>query len=167
MIRSSMNSSPVSGVKMDAQNLLVHPFNETGKLVIFSEARDTTALPLAETECPAGFGPVLTVDSHNRKTVMPIVRANFDANVPHDAEHRCPRRLQNPHLHRSPRRGREPSPRARHRELRHAVELHSRLMQRIGRVNRIGSTAKFIHIFKFLTPPHRLIPTSTFSAKPS
>ena len=55
--------------------------NETGKLVIFSEARDTT-LYLTDELSKAGFGPVLTVDSHNRKAIMPEVRANFDANVP-------------------------------------------------------------------------------------
>src|ERR1019366_9393253 len=66
---------------------LAKPFNETGKLVIFSEARDTT-LYLTEQLNAAGFGPVLTVDAHNRKTLMPTVRANFDANVPHDPEHR-------------------------------------------------------------------------------
>ena len=47
--------------------------NETGKLVIFSEARDTTS-HLTDELNKAGFGPLLTVDSHNRKTVMPIVR---------------------------------------------------------------------------------------------
>ncbi len=55
--------------------------NETGKLVIFSEARDTTSY-LTDELNKAGFGPLLTVHSHNRKAIMPEVRANFDANVP-------------------------------------------------------------------------------------
>ena len=60
--------------------LLDRRLNETEKLVIFSEARDTTAY-IADQLSKAGFGPLLTVDSHNRKAVMPIVRANFDANI--------------------------------------------------------------------------------------
>ena len=128
------------------QNLLAKPFNETGKLVIFSEARDTT-LHLTEQLNAAGFGPVLTVDSHNRKAVMPVVRANFDANVPHDAEHRkddyrilisTEVLAEGVNLHRA------------HVVVNYDTPWNStRLMQRIGRVNRIGSTAAAIHIFNF------------------
>ncbi|MEI8343107.1 MAG: DEAD/DEAH box helicase, partial [Verrucomicrobiota bacterium] len=128
------------------QGLLAQPFNETGKLVIFSEARDTT-LYLSEKLNAAGFGPVLTVDSHNRKAVMPIVRANFDANVPHDAEHRhddykilisTEVLAEGVNLHRA------------HVIVNYDTPWNStRLMQRIGRVNRIGSTAAAIHIFNF------------------
>ena len=127
-------------------NLLAKPFNETGKLVIFSEARDTTNY-LTEQLNKAGFGPVLTVDSHNRKEVMPKVRANFDANVPHDAEHRKDEYrilistevlAEGINLHRA------------HVIVNYDTPWNStRLMQRIGRVNRIGCTAKFIHIFNF------------------
>lgn len=128
------------------QNLLAKPFNETGKLVIFSEARDTT-LHLEEQLNAAGFGPVITVDSHNRKAVMPVVRANFDANVPHDAEHRkddfrilisTEVLAEGVNLHRA------------HVVVNYDTPWNStRLMQRIGRVNRIGSTAAAIHIFNF------------------
>ncbi len=128
------------------QSLLAKPFNETGKLVIFSEARDTT-LHLTEQLNAAGFGPVLTVDSHNRKAVMPVVRANFDANVPHDAEHRkddyrilisTEVLAEGVNLHRA------------HVVVNYDTPWNStRLMQRIGRVNRIGSTAAAIHIFNF------------------
>ena len=128
------------------QNLLAKPFNETGKLVIFSEARDTT-LHLTEQLNAAGFGPVLTVDSHNRKAIMPVVRANFDANVPHDAEHRKDEfrilistevLAEGVNLHRA------------HVVVNYDTPWNStRLMQRIGRVNRIGSTAAAIHIFNF------------------
>ena len=128
-------------------NLLAKPFNETGKLVIFSEARDTT-LYLTEQLTAAGFGPVLTVDSHNRSAVMPVVRANFDANVPiGDAANRTDdfRIListevlaEGVNLHRA------------HVIVNYDTPWNStRLMQRIGRVNRIGSTAKAIHIFNF------------------
>lgn len=126
--------------------LLAPGFNETGRLVIFSEARDTTAY-LAERLDQAGFGPVLTVDSHNRKAVMPAVRANFDANVPHDpALRRDDYRLlistevlaEGVNLHRA------------HVIVNYDTPWNStRLMQRIGRVNRIGTTAEVIHIFNF------------------
>ena len=132
--------------KDDEQNILAKPFNETGKLVIFSEARDTT-LHLAEKLNAAGFGPVLTVDSHNRQNVMPVVRANFDANVTHDAEHRkddyrilisTEVLAEGVNLHRA------------HVIVNYDTPWNStRLMQRIGRVNRIGSTAAAIHIFNF------------------
>lgn len=129
------------------QNLLAKPFNETGKLVIFSEARDTTNY-LTEQLTAAGFGPVLTVDSHNRKAIMPVVRANFDANVPiADAAHRkddfhilisTEVLAEGVNLHRS------------HVIVNYDTPWNStRLMQRIGRVNRIGSTAAAIHIFNF------------------
>jgi superfamily II DNA or RNA helicase len=128
------------------QNLLAKPFNETGKLVIFSEARDTT-MHLTEQLNAAGFGPVLTVDSHNRKAIMPVVRANFDANVPHDAEHRkddfrilisTEVLAEGVNLHRA------------HVIVNYDTPWNStRLMQRIGRVNRIGSTAAAVHVFNF------------------
>lgn len=129
------------------QNLLAAPFNETGKLVIFSEARDTTEhLTIALRK--AGLGPVLTVDSHNRSEVMATVRANFDANVP----------LGDPALRRDDCRILIST-----EVLAEGVNLHrahvvvnydtpwnsTRLMQRIGRVNRIGSTAARIHVFNF------------------
>jgi superfamily II DNA or RNA helicase len=130
----------------ERQNLLAKPFNETGKLVIFSEARDTTLYLEAKLKA-AGFGPVLTVDSHNRKAVMPVVRANFDANVPHDAEQRkddyrilisTEVLAEGVNLHRA------------HVIVNYDTPWNStRLMQRIGRVNRIGSTAAAIHIFNF------------------
>ncbi len=127
-------------------NLLAAPFNETGKLVIFSEARDTTR-HLAERLDAAGFGPVLTVDSRNRRDVMPAVRANFDANVPPDpALRKDDYRIllstevlaEGVNLHRA------------HVIVNYDTPWNStRLMQRIGRVNRIGSTAKAVHIFNF------------------
>ena len=129
------------------ENLLAKPFNETGKLVIFSEARETT-LYLTEQLNAAGFGPVLTVDSHNRKHTMPVVRANFDANVPiGDTANRkddfhilisTEVLAEGVNLHRA------------HVIVNYDTPWNStRLMQRIGRVNRIGSTAKAIHIFNF------------------
>ncbi len=125
--------------------LLTPETNETGKLVIFSEARDTTTY-LAEQLDAGGFGPVLIVDSHNRKAVMPVVRANFDANAPHDAERKDDYRIlistevlaEGVNLHRA------------HVVVNYDTPWNStRLMQRIGRVNRIGTTAQKIYIYNF------------------
>ena len=130
----------------DRPSLLARPFNETGKVVIFSEARDTT-LYLAERLAAGGFGPILTVDSTNRHAVMPVVKANFDANVPHDIGLRkddyrilisTEVLAEGVNLHRA------------HVIVNYDTPWNStRLMQRIGRVNRIGSTATAIHIFNF------------------
>ncbi|CAN5797527.1 helicase-related protein [soil metagenome] len=125
--------------------LLSPATNETGKLVIFSEARDTTTY-LAEQLDAGGFGPVLIVDSHNRKAVMPVVRANFDANAPHDTERKDDFRIlistevlaEGVNLHRA------------HVVVNYDTPWNStRLMQRIGRVNRIGTTAQNIYIYNF------------------
>jgi hypothetical protein len=80
--------------------------------------------------------------------VMPVVRANFDANVPlADAEHRkddyrilisTEVLAEGVNLHRA------------HVVVNYDTPWNStRLMQRIGRVNRIGCTAAKIHIFNF------------------
>jgi superfamily II DNA or RNA helicase len=129
------------------QNLLAAPFNETGKIVVFSEARDTTE-HLAGALRAAGLGPVLIVDSTNRASVMPAVRANFDANVPigDPALRRDDARIlistevlaEGVNLHRA------------HVIVNYDTPWNStRLMQRIGRVNRIGSTAAAVHVFNF------------------
>jgi superfamily II DNA or RNA helicase len=131
----------------DKPTLLATPFNETGKLVVFSEARDTTE-HLAAAIKQAGFGPVLVVDSKNRHAVMPDVRANFDANVPlgDPALRRDDYRIlisievlaEGVNLHRA------------HVIVNYDTPWNStRLMQRIGRVNRIGSTAAAVHVFNF------------------
>ena len=127
--------------------LLDRKRNETAKLVIFSEARDTTAY-LADELTKRGFGPLLTVDSHNRKAVMPEVRANFDANVPpgDPIGRRDDYKIlistevlaEGVNLHRA------------HIVVNYDTPWNStRLMQRIGRVNRIGTTAKKIYIYNF------------------
>lgn len=129
------------------KELLDSKLNETGKLVIFSEARDTTAY-LTDKLKKAGFETVLTVDSHNRKAVMPVVRANFDANVPigdpvgrkddYNILISTEVLAEGVNLHRA------------HVVVNYDTPWNStRLMQRIGRVNRIGTTAKKIYIYNF------------------
>src|SRR5208283_1516611 len=53
--------------------------HEGKKVVIFSEAADTTHY-LRDRLAEEGYDRVLTVESHNRRELMPLVQANFDAN---------------------------------------------------------------------------------------
>ena len=118
--------------------------NPTGKLVVFSEAQDTTNY-LKEKLLAAGFGRLLTVSASNRKEAMPSIRANFDANDPAADQKDDIDLLISTEV------------------LGEGVNLHranvivnydtpwnsTRLMQRLGRVNRIGSTAPEVHIYNF------------------
>lgn len=118
--------------------------NHSRKLVIFSEARDTTAY-LTERLKAAGFTRLIAVDAGNRKEMMPVVRSNFDANLP------LAERVDDIDIIIST------------EVLAEGINLHranvvvnydtpwnsTRLMQRLGRVNRIGSTAPVIHIYNF------------------
>ncbi len=118
--------------------------NHGGKLVLFSEAKETTDY-LKKELGKNGFDKVLSIDSHNRKERMPTVRANFDANLPPDQQVNDFSILISTEV------------------LAEGVNLHrsnvivnydtpwnaTRLMQRIGRVNRIGTTASKIHIYNF------------------
>ena len=91
-----------------------------------------------------GFNHVLTVQSDNRDDKMPILEANFDANYKGEKKNDYNIVIST-------------------EVLAEGVNLHranvivnydtpwnsTRLMQRIGRVNRIGSLAKEVHIFNF------------------
>lgn len=121
------------------------------RLVVFSESKETTHYLKVEL-AKHGFDSVLTIDSASRKDRMPVVRANFDANVPLEAKTQG---------------GEEQADDYQiiisTEVLAEGVNLHranvivnydtpwnsTRLMQRIGRVNRIGSTADEVHIFNF------------------
>ncbi|MEN9611748.1 MAG: hypothetical protein RLZZ628_2562 [Bacteroidota bacterium] len=124
--------------------LLAQPTNPEGKLVVFSESKETTHYLHKQLKIK-GFDKVLCVDSRNRKDLMPTIRANFDANIPLEARKDHYNLLLSTEV------------------LAEGVNLHranvvvnydtpwnaTRLMQRIGRVNRIGSEAGQIHIFNF------------------
>jgi superfamily II DNA/RNA helicase len=115
-----------------------------GKLVIFSESKETTNY-LADRLREQNINDVLCVDSTNRRDKMPIVRSNFDANIPTSEQKNDYHILISTEV------------------LSEGINLHranvivnydtpwnsTRLMQRIGRVNRIGTTAPCIHIFNF------------------
>lgn len=117
--------------------------NHEGKLVIFSESKETTKY-LSDTLKAHGFDRILTVQSDNRNDKMPVLEANFDANYKGEKKNDYNIVIST-------------------EVLAEGVNLHranvivnydtpwnsTRLMQRIGRVNRIGSTANEVHIFNF------------------
>lgn len=126
------------------EKLLDKKLNQEGKLVVFSESKETTDY-LFKNLTAKGFKKILCVDSKNRKDKMPIVRANFDANLPLDKRAYDFDMIISTEV------------------LAEGVNLHrsnvivnydtpwnaTRLMQRIGRVNRIGSVADKVHVFNF------------------
>jgi len=126
------------------EQLLSREVNDNKKLVIFSESKETTGY-VVERLKQDGITRVLAVDSSNRRELESTIRANFDANAPVKEQ------------------GSEYDIIFTTEVLAEGVNLHranvivnydtpwnaTRLMQRIGRVNRIGTRSKFIHIFNF------------------
>jgi len=118
--------------------------NRDKKLVVFSESKETTDY-LHDHLSKAGYAKLLTVDSHTRAQRMPLVRANFDANIPdnekaHDYDILISTEIlsEGVNLHRA------------NVVVNYDTPWNStRLMQRIGRVNRIGTTAPKIYIYNF------------------
>lgn len=118
--------------------------NKDEKLVVFSESKETTTYLEAELK-KANFNKILVVDSKNRKDKFPFVKANFDANIPLTEQKDDFNIVISTEV------------------LAEGVNMHraniivnydtpwnsTKLMQRIGRVNRIGSKANNIHIFNF------------------
>lgn len=116
--------------------------HEGNKLVVFSEAKDTTDY-LHDQLVAAGYHKLLMVDSTNRAERMPLVRANFDANYAERANDydiliSTEVLAEGINLHRA------------NVIVNYDTPWNStRLMQRVGRVNRIGSTAAKIYIYNF------------------
>ncbi|WP_181304361.1 helicase-related protein [Rufibacter sp. XAAS-G3-1] len=126
------------------QNILLDSkINPTSKLVVFSESKETTAY--LEEELPKYISEnLISVDSKTRKDRMPTIRKNFDANYAGEKEDVYKIILttevlaEGVNLHRS------------NVIVNYDTPWNStRLMQRIGRVNRIGSTADEVHVFNF------------------
>lgn len=127
-----------------ATTLLEKSINKEEKLVVFSESKETTTY-LSEELTKAGFDKILVVDSKTRKDRFPHVKANFDANIPLTEQKDDYNIVISTEV------------------LAEGVNMHraniivnydtpwnsTRLMQRIGRVNRIGSKANNIYIFNF------------------
>ena len=124
--------------------LLKTSINKEQKLVVFSESKETTTY-ISEELSKAGFDKLLVVDSSNRKEKFPLVKANFDANIPiaeqkddYDIVISTEVLAEGINMHRA------------NVIVNYDTPWNStKLMQRIGRVNRIGSKAKEIHIFNF------------------
>jgi superfamily II DNA or RNA helicase len=116
--------------------------HEGNKLVVFSESKETTSYLQARlTE--AGYKRILIVDSATRKDRMGAVRANFDANTKEQANDfdillTTEVLAEGVNLHRA------------NIIVNYDTPWNStRLMQRVGRVNRIGTTAPRIYIYNF------------------
>ncbi len=113
-------------------------------MVVFSESQETTDYLSKELK-KAGFDKILVCSSKNRKDIFPLIKANFDANLKKEEQKDDYNIVISTEV------------------LAEGVNMHranvivnydtpwnsTRLMQRIGRVNRIGSTAKEVHIFNF------------------
>ena len=116
--------------------------NRQSKLVVFSESRETTIYLLGKL-AQAGYQRVLTVSSENRDERMPAVRANFDASSQEQANDydmliSTEVLAEGVNLHRA------------NVIVNYDTPWNStRLMQRVGRVNRIGATAPKIYIYNF------------------
>lgn len=116
--------------------------HEGRKLVVFSESKETTDY-LHRRLQESGFDRILIVDSTTRKERMPAVRANFDANAKDHADDydillTTEVLAEGVNLHRA------------NVIVNYDTPWNStRLMQRIGRVNRIGTTAPCIYIYNF------------------
>ena len=118
--------------------------NKEGKLVIFSESVDTINYLGDRLKNELHRTDVLVVSASNRKTVLNDIRTNFDANFSGEKEDKFNIIISSD-------------------VLAEGVNLHrsniivnydspwnaTRLMQRIGRVNRIGSTSDHIYNYMF------------------
>ena len=121
--------------KILRNELLRADINPSGKLVIFSESKDT--VKYLETNLKkAGYSRLLTVSSDNRKSMHDIILQNFDANYARNEQQNDIDLLITTEV------------------LAEGINLHrsnmlinydtpwnaTKIMQRIGRINRIGST---------------------------
>ena len=123
--------------------------NPSGKLIIFSESKETVK-ELKKNLSKITKKRVLTVSSENRKSLENTIRDNFDANLEEDkwkTEYdiiiTTEVLAEGINLHRS------------NVIVNYDVPWNStRLMQRIGRVNRIGSRADTIYVYNFYPSAH-------------
>lgn len=135
-------------------NQLQHKFladetNHSKQLVIFTESTETAA-DLKQCMEGHGYGNILSVNSANRNELEQEIRMNFDANVAEDRWHRDYNIIittevlaEGVNLHRS------------NVIINYDVPWNStRLMQRIGRVNRIGTRADAVFVYNFYPSAH-------------
>jgi len=123
--------------------------NLSGKLIIFSESKET-AEELTDKLSKITKKNILTVSAANRKFVENTIRDNFDANLEeekwqydYDIIITTEVLAEGINLHRS------------NLIVNYDVPWNStRLMQRIGRVNRIGSRAERIYVYNYYPSAH-------------
>ncbi len=122
--------------------------NPTGQLIIFTESNDTANYLAKKLEGYNAKG-ILKISSENRKKIFETIQKNFDANYPSTREDRYQILITTD-------------------VLAEGVNLHrsnilvnydtpwnaTRLMQRTGRINRIGSVAGVIYNFNFYPSQH-------------
>ena len=130
-------------IKVLSDELLNRRINDSGKLVVFTESTDTADYLTKEIEAHLNT-KILNVSSENRNKIFEIIQENFDANYLGEQKNDFNIMVTTD-------------------VLAEGVNLHranvvvnydtpwnaTRLMQRIGRVNRIGSTSQVIHNFNF------------------
>jgi superfamily II DNA/RNA helicase len=130
-------------LKVLKEELLNSSLNQSGKLVIFTESTDTADY-LTEQIQNSLKTAILNVSSDNRSKMFETIQENFDANYTGEQKSNFNILVTTD-------------------VLAEGVNMHranvvvnydtpwnaTRLMQRIGRVNRIGSTADVIHNFNF------------------
>lgn len=126
-------------------NILDISRNPSQKLVVFTEAIDTVRAIERAIESVDDSLSVLAITAKNRKEKEQIIRANFDAN--YKGEQRDDYQIiittevlaEGINLHRA------------NSILNYDTPWNStRLMQRIGRVNRIGSMSKCVYVYNFM-----------------
>ena len=119
--------------------------NQAQKLVVFSEAIDTVETIRLAVKAVAPHLKVLAITAANRHDMEQTIRENFDAN--YDGEWKNDYQVivttevlaEGINLHRA------------NCILNYDTPWNAtRLMQRIGRVNRIGSTAPFVYVYNFM-----------------
>lgn len=123
--------------------------NISGKLIIFSESKET-AEELTVKLAKITKKKVLTVSAENRKQVENTIRDNFDANLEEDKWQMeydiiitTEVLAEGINLHRS------------NVIVNYDVPWNStRLMQRIGRINRIGSRASRVYVYNYYPSAH-------------
>lgn len=124
--------------------LLKAEFNDNKKLLVFSESKETTQHIVGRLKAD-GITKILAIDSSNQKDYAEIIALNFDANIPlleqkndYDIIITTEVLAEGVNLHRS------------NIILNYDIPWNAtRLMQRIGRVNRIGTLSKDIYIYNF------------------
>jgi len=136
-------------VKQMENTFFVKSKNPSGKLVIFTESKET-ASELANKLKSVGKHNYLIISAGNRQVMETTIRDNFDANLDeekwkddYDIIITTEVLAEGINLHRS------------NTVVNYDVPWNAtRLMQRIGRVNRIGSRAKNVYVYNYYPSAH-------------